>query len=173
MIVPKAKRLLVLLACPPVTSGNRTRNQVQRVSGILGATETRLANLFPLPARDVGSIADLGTDPELWRDARADIQEELKWSTDLLAAWGITRPTGLAGQHRDDQVSWLIDACMAVDRTSAWTVGGAPRHPSRWHQFVSDKHGRVTPGTAEERLKQVLALVPLRDWMAETTRGRT
>lgn len=45
--------------------------------------------------------------------------------------------------------------------TAFWMVGGEPRHPSRWHQFVSDKHGRTTGGTFEERLVQVLVEVPL------------
>jgi hypothetical protein len=155
------QRLLVVLACPPVTTGNRTRNQVQRVSCILGAEQTRLVNLFPLPTQNVGSVAALGADRQVWASARGELRQELEWSTDLLAAWGVTRPVGLAGQHRDEQVSWLIDVSVRMGRASAWTVGGTPRHPSRWHQFVSDKHRRVAPGTAEERLRQVLTRVPL------------
>jgi hypothetical protein len=40
-------------------------------------------------------------------------------------------------------------------------LGGEPRHPSRWHQYVSDKYGRTSGGTFEERIKQVLVAVPL------------
>jgi hypothetical protein len=45
--------------------------------------------------------------------------------------------------------------------SNIWMVGGEPRHPSRWHQFVSDKYSRTTGGSFEERLDQVLESVPM------------
>jgi hypothetical protein len=42
-----------------------------------------------------------------------------------------------------------------------WTLNGEPRHPSRWDQYVSDRHGRASGATFSERIAQVLTSVPL------------
>lgn len=43
---------------------------------------------------------------------------------------------------------------------TVWSVGGQPRHPSRGHQFLSDKYGRTAGGTFEKRLSTVLVQSP-------------
>jgi hypothetical protein len=55
----------------------------------------------------------------------------------------------------------VIDELLALGHVDAWTVGGESRHPSRWHQYVSDKHARAGSGEFAERLKSVLVLTDL------------
>ena len=78
-----------------------------------------------------------------------------------MAAWGLYGLSGPAKAHRREQLGWLAGAAQSLGHTDCWTVGGEARHPSRWHQYVSDVHGRTTEGTFAERLRQVLVKVPL------------
>ena len=93
--------------------------------------------------------------------AREDIAEALARCDEFMAAWGLSGLAGAARQHRSDQVRWLLQTASSFGHELAWTVGGQPRHPSRWHQYVSDMHGRTAGGTVIERLKQVMVRVPL------------
>lgn len=59
------------------------------------------------------------------------------------------------------QVEWFARQARAAGLSEMWTVGGRARHPSRWHQYVSDKYGRTSGGSFADRLRQVLVRAPL------------
>lgn len=153
--------LLAVLATPPVTSGVRTINRVRDAALVLGASAFSVVNLFSLPTRDVKELFECGADGHGWASARLRIREGLADADALLCAWGVSPLTGTARKHRLDQLRWLEAEAGVRGLDKAWTAGGAPRHPSRWHQYVSDVHGRVSGGTFQERLKQVLTEVPM------------
>lgn len=149
-----------MLLNPPATSaGVRTRNAVGRAARALGYDRVVLANLCTVPTASVVQLNLLGKDA--WKFARADLETSLPSAAAVLAAWGIAGLTGRARQARDEQVFWLSKQVKASSIESLWMVGGKPRHPSRWHQYVSDKYGHTSGGTFEERIKQVLVEVPL------------
>jgi hypothetical protein len=93
--------------------------------------------------------------------ARDALAAGLEGCDEVAAAWGLYGLTGTAKAHRRDHLAWLVGTAKSLGHTECWAVGGEPRHPSRWHQYVSDVHGRTTAGTFAERLHQVLVKVPL------------
>ena len=108
------------------------------------------------------SVLELnGQGREGWDVARGELEAALVRADCLLAGWGVTRLTGEAGLWMRGQVEWLFERAVECGLSRLWMVGGEPRHPSRWHQYVSDKHGRTAGGTFEERIAQVLVGVPL------------
>jgi hypothetical protein len=125
----------------------------------LGYEHVRIANLC---AASTPTVVELSTlDPESWKQARPDLQDALAGANALLAGWGIAGVTGQARRLLMDQIDWLYHEATTVGIGEMWMVGGEPRHPSRWHQYVSDKYGRTDGGTADQRLRQVLTAVPI------------
>lgn len=95
-----------------------------------------------------------------WTAARSDLEAAVAGAGAILAAWGVAGLRGEARRLMSAQVEWLMERAEETGIDIFWTVGGEPRHPSRWHQYVSDKYGRTTGGTFEERIAQVLVAVP-------------
>lgn len=155
--VPEPRVLCAVLASPPQTSGVRTRNALDRAAGILNCDHVVVVNLLDVPTSDTGAMSTVGRDPRPWLESRVALAGGLNEGQVLLAAWGVSELTGPAREHRRDQVRWVVQAALDAGHDLSWTVGHRPRHPSRWHQFVADRHRRTDPGlTFEERLRQVL-----------------
>jgi hypothetical protein len=154
-------RLLVILASPPLTAGDRTRSRLGSLPAILPCSTVTITNLCATPSLDFISLAKVAADPDGWIYARENIGKALAGCDEFMAAWGLSGLVGAARQHRSDQLRWLLRKANSFGHERAWTVGGQPRHPSRWHQYVSDVHGRTAGGTVTERLKRVVVRVPL------------
>jgi hypothetical protein len=88
--------------------------------------------------------------------------EALRDCDEVMAAWGLSSLAGAARRNRIEQLRWLLDIASSHGHNYVWTIGGQPRHPSRWHQYVSDVHERTMGGTFEERLQQVLTRVSIK-----------
>ena len=155
------RTLVALLASPPTTSGARTMRGVETALPLTGCTHLLVANLYPNPTRDIPSLKQEGSEGKAWLQARPQLQQAVEAAHEVLAGWGLSPLAGLARRHRETQITWLLDLLASLGHDHLWTVGGQPRHPSRWHQYVSDKHQRTAPGTFAERLSQVLVRVPL------------
>lgn len=154
--------LCALLACPPTTSGVRTLNALGVAARCLQFTHLTVGNLLSVPARDMSAMSEVGVDADLWKAARVDVEQALGHADGLIAAWGVGPLAGPARRHHRDQIEWLIRTAQAAGHTITWTLGGQPRHPSRWHQFASDRHGRTSPGLSrEDRVSRLLVQVPL------------
>jgi hypothetical protein len=150
----------ILLNPPASTPGTRTRNAVERAARVLGYESVEIANLCP---RATSTVVELNTveHRQEWLEGRDDLARALRRASSLLAGWGVSGMTGDAGRARQSQVEWLLNEAVDMGFDNVWMVGGQPRHPSRWHQYVSDKHGRTSGGTLEERLAEVLQAVPI------------
>jgi hypothetical protein len=96
-----------------------------------------------------------------WLMARDELSNALERATSVLGRWGIAGLTGDALRDQNQQISWLQLEAVQAGISTIWMVGGEPRHPSRWHQFISDKYSRTTGGSFAERLDQVLESVPI------------
>lgn len=154
--------LVALLASPPTTSGARTERKVRQALHVLGADRYIIANLYAFPVKDLPALSGCGAEPAGWVSARTELKSAVLEADVLLAAWGLHQLRGAGRRLQHDQFAWLRDLLSETGHRTAWCVGGEARHPSRWHQYVSDKHGRTTRSCSfEERLDQVLVEVPL------------
>jgi hypothetical protein len=154
--------LCAVLASPPCTGGDRTRKALSVAARLLGCEHTIIVNLLGVPTQDVPAMSVLGADAEPWLAARPALTAGLKRGDIVLAGWGVSSLTGAARQHQRDQVHWVAQEARALGHETAWAVGGRPHHPSRWHQYVSDRHGRTPAHLApEDRLRHVLVRSPL------------
>ena len=133
---------------------------MKRAADVLGYEEVVITNLCSVATPSIIGVNGLGH--EAWTSARADLEVAVASGTGLLAAWGVGGLSGDARRRMCAQVEWLVDHATKGGLHSFWMVGGEPRHPSRWHQYVSDKYERTRGGSFEERLAQVLIDVPAR-----------
>ena len=156
-----ARSLCAVLASPPLTSGVRTLRMLERGAEALGCSEVRHVNLFAHATRDLRDLTRKGVNEQGWLDARASIEMTLSRGGVLLFAWGTVEPNGRARQHLRDQVRWLIDTAWTAGHAESVSLGGSARHPSRWHQYVSDRHDRVGTGSVEARLQRAFLRTPI------------
>lgn len=145
--------LLAVLASPPsTTSGVRTRQRLDIAARALGHDRVEIANLFGCPTSNVLEIAALGASEEPWMASRPAIRACLQSADAVLLGWGTAEPIGPARYHHREQVAWLRSA-VADRRQVGWTVGGMPRHPSRWQRFT---HRQFPDLRFDEALNRVL-----------------
>jgi hypothetical protein len=158
LVTQVAPRVLcAVLASPPLTAGVRTENALRSAADLLGCSTLRIVNLLPVPTRDIPAMSVAGADFAVWLAGREAIAAGLLECDVALAAWGVSALTGPAREHQRAQVRWLVAQASALPVCEVWTVGRRPRHPSRWHQYVSDGHGRTAAkGSTAERLREVL-----------------
>lgn len=156
--------LALLLNEPSETSGSRTRSAVRAAGEVLGSSEIIIVNLCPIPTKSVVELNAHRAVP--WEASRSVISSYLATRPELLAGWGVAGLTGGVKASLREQLRWLIEA-SPEDGARAWTVGGSARHPSRWHQYVADKHGRTSGGSFRARLDEVLVRRELRELAQE------
>lgn len=112
----------------------------------------------------------VGRDVAGWLAARPELCGLIARADVLVAGWGVRGLSGLAAQHQRAQLRLITGHARLHGRTHVWTVGGQPRHPSRWHQFVSDRHGRTLGGSFSERLTCVLSETAISDLIEDAER---
>lgn len=150
--------LAVLLNPPARTAGVRTRNAVRLAGELLGFGSTEIVNLTSAPTPTVLELNELPRDG--WLDARVALAAGLRRAEAVLGGWGTTGLTGAAREARSIQIDWFVGQARKTGIEEMWTVGGRARHPSRWHQYMSDKYGRTSGGSFPDRLRQVLVRTP-------------
>ena len=144
MIVESAGSALVaVLANPPLTDGRRTLRRVELAARLLGFPEVGVANLFAVPSRATGAIAELGIEEKGWLEARSPLEGQLATARGVLLAYGASAPTGRARTHFRHQVEWLHHR-IAMLNLPAWQVGDGPRHPSRWQRWTHRTYPEVS-----------------------------
>jgi len=154
-------KLGALLLNPPVVGGARTIRYLRVAADLLGCDHVEIANLFSIATRDVTAINEVGRSGDGWVAARLQLHQVIATSDHLLAGWGVGGLAGPAARHQQAQLEY-VDACARdIGNDYIWTLNGEPRHPSRWHQYVSDKHGRASGASLSERIVMVLRSVPL------------
>lgn len=158
--LPRESGLLAVLLNPPAcSSGVRTRNAVARAATVLGYDSVRLVNLCTIPTPSVVELNEVSEDG--WALAREELGAAALTSSAILAGWGVGGILGNARYAFFRQLNWFVTQAQKAGHRQLWTVGGEPRHPSRWHQYVSDKYARTSGGSFEHRLRQVLIAMPI------------
>lgn len=159
--MPSAPVLAALLASPPTTSGARTLKDHSRREA---DRPPRPRDRQPLQPRHAEPARPEPTRLGRGRAGSLRVQvwvlpSELRMpsssrggSTGSPARPGVTGTPRYAGY-------WTMPPAMGIPTPGL--SGGQPRHPSRGHQYVSDRHGRTGPGNVEEGLRLVLVQVPL------------
>lgn len=161
------RTLGALLLNPPITDGRRTRANLEVAARILGCSRVEIANLFSVPTQDVTSMNPVAKDSEGWLAAHGDLSRVIASADVLLGGWGVRGLSGSAARQRRTQILFVGNQAGIYGRTHLWTVGGQPRHPSRWHQFVSDRYGRTPGGLFDERLKYALQETAIADLVTD------
>lgn len=149
-----------LLLNPPLVGGDRTIRHLRVAAELLGCDNVEIANLFAIATRDVTAINDVGRSIDGWKAAQFHLHRLIAASDQLIAGWGISGLTGPVERHRQAQVDFVRACALDIGKDHIWTVNGEPRHPSRWHQYVSDRRGRACGTTLNQRLSMVLTSVP-------------
>lgn len=139
-IHPKSPGTLVIIGSnPPTTSGQRTHARAEQARLILDFDRCEIVNLFSLPTYRTSGVAVAGISPSGWLDARPNLTDALDEASAVLLAYGISKPAGEAAKHHEAQVTWLENE-ITRRGLPVWWVGGAPRHPSRWHRYTYRAH---------------------------------
>jgi hypothetical protein len=146
---------------PPTGSGTQTVRHLRVVTRLLGCDGLEIANLFSIATHHVTAINEAGRSGAGWDAARPRLRQVITESDCLLAGWGVRSPVGPAAAHWRRQLAYVRACAREVGLGDIWTLNGEPRHPSRWHQYVSDRHGRATGTSLEERIAMVLTFVPV------------
>lgn len=156
------RTLGAILLNPPLTTGAATMRHLRVAAEVLGCNNVQVGNLFAVPTISVTDINDVGRDVAGWESARWNLDQVVASSAELVAGWGVSGLHGRALAHRQAQVTWLIERLRALKVPGVWTLNGQARHPSRWHQYVSDRHRRaIGVSTFPQRLAAVLQRVDL------------
>jgi hypothetical protein len=135
--------LLIIGSNPPTTSGQRTLARAEQARHVLDFDRYEIVNLFSFPTYRTSGVSAAGISPDGWLDARQGLARALDGASAVLLAYGISKPSGEAAKHHVAQVKWL-ESEIDERGLPVWWVGGAPRHPSRWHRYTH----RVHPETA-------------------------
>lgn len=128
---------------------------------IIGCSDLTVVNLFSLPTGNVLDINEVGADWDGWLNARPEIESDISSSDAAIVAWGVRGLTGRARDNFRRQIDWVYSELATSEHEQVWTINGEARHPSRWHQYVSDKYGRTCGGNLRDRLQQVLQPIPV------------
>jgi hypothetical protein len=150
------RTLGAILLNPPLTGGSATTRHLQVAAEVLGCDGAQIANLFAIPTRSVVEINDAGRLWAGWEAARPELERVIASADELLAGWGVSGLHGEAADNLLRQVTWVGERVEQAVRRPFWMLNGEPRHPSRWHQYVSDRHGRASGDTFRQRLASVL-----------------
>lgn len=159
---PARQLVAVLLNPPSNSSGNRTLRAVERAAVILRCDTYQVVNLFEVSSQSVTDLSRVSVAILQSPDRRA-VSSRLASAHSLLAAWGTTGLSGPLRQSRISRARTVLELARQEGHSMAWTVGGSPRHPSRWHQYVADKYARTGGGSFEERLRDVLVPTSIDD----------
>ena len=145
-------KLVAVLANPPLADhGDRTRARVELAADIIGCDAVAIVNLFPVASRSSLEIAALGERESTWLAARSELKVAMAAADEVLLGYVISSPPGLAGDHHRSQIAWTRSLLVDLN-TWPWTVGGLPRHPSRWQRHTSRTFPDMTFAAALRRV---------------------
>ncbi|WP_456507312.1 DUF1643 domain-containing protein [Arthrobacter sp. TE12232] len=136
------RTLLAICSNPPTTTGTRTLNRVNLLAELMGINDVLIGNLCAAPTYRTGELTNVAAHWGPWGEAREQLMAGFEVATDVLLAYGLVEPLGAARRHRRQQLEWL-QGQLRTRVITAWTVGGTPRHPSRWQRHTFRQH----PGT--------------------------
>ena len=154
--------LVAILLNPKDSSGiTTTYRNIQVASQVLKVTSFEIVNLVSLPTKDLPVLNQLASDPNDWISARGDLRRGIKQGDLVLSAWGLGGFSGQSKVNFQDQKSWLRTYLQSIGVDCVLTIGGRPRHPSRWRQYLGPQRGLYKQATFELRLEAALTEIKL------------
>lgn len=148
--------LVALLLNPPLRDPSDTVSMANLhvAKDVLGCASLQVANMFAIPTKDLPDINLVGREPHGWLATRPQLTEAIAQADVVILGWGLGGLSGPARLHFREQIDWVFSLLAAHGRV--WTVGGVPRHPSRWRQFVGPQRNIARGEDFTERLRSVL-----------------
>lgn len=161
-------KLCAILLNPPLRSavGTPTYKNLRSALAVTNCSDLEISNLIDIPSNGLDHLRNIQIGRDDIERAQEAMDISLSRSTEILFAWGASV---LRGNHRKalgEQVLWACERVELLGIEAVWMVAGAPRHPSRWRQYLGPQKGRVEGSTFEDRLAQVLLKHPLDTVMA-------
>lgn len=147
----EGRSLVAVLLNPPTGNGSRTLAHLGVAADCLACEAIKIVNLFPVASKDLRSLSDIARDSARWIDQRSLISAAILEGDEVLLGWGVSSLSGVARAHLQEQIKWLTSELIRSD-VPAWVVGDGPRHPSRWHQYLSDRYQRTGGGPFADRV---------------------
>jgi hypothetical protein len=145
-----SRSLAVIGSNPATTSGLRTINRARKACALLGFETFLISNLLDVPTYRTGDVSEVAAEGRIWIESRAGLAATILQSSGVLLAYGVGKPSGMAGAHYLNQLVWLNHEIIERG-IPVWAVGGQPRHPSRWQRFTYRAHPGVDFETALAR----------------------
>ena len=122
-----------------------------------------IANLTLRATRDLTELNRVTSHDGPWLSARSSLTSVISASDALLFGWGLGGFTREARAAFQCQTNWVVETAIHHGHESSWLLCGAPRHPSRWRQYIGPQKARVPGSSFESRLASALVLTPLLD----------
>jgi hypothetical protein len=153
--------LTAILLNPPTGTGARTVSHLGHAQRSLNCGSLSIGNLVQIRTAGMEDLSTAAERFEPWLEARAALSMLLEGAENVLYAWGVSPLRGPARSHLRAQIAWVVSHPVPLG-TRIWTLGGEPRHPSRWHQYLSEKYGRTNGGPFSDRVSDALTIYPTR-----------
>ena len=115
-----------------------------------------VANFVGTPTRDSKEFEQAATSVQLFLDVRDHLETVLASSDTLVFVWDVTPLRGPAGRYVCGHANWVVSRVLHHGHTHALAMGGRPRHPSRWCQYVGPWRGLFDDTTTVDRFIQRL-----------------
>ena len=159
-----ASSICALMLNPSLDEEGSTSYAVlQAVAERRGWNRVEVANLFPVRTRNSKVLAAMPVTRSDIMDARPRLDAALAGAAEVLFAWGVSSLPGERGKFHREQVEWVVSRAVLYGHESAWMMGGATRHPSRWRQYVGPQRALVAGASTAERLDRALVRRPVWD----------
>ncbi|WP_442790439.1 DUF1643 domain-containing protein [Nonomuraea sp. NBC_01738] len=157
------RTLCAVLLNPPIKSepDTITHRNVRVLSTVLGCHRVTMVNLIKIPTKDLPSINNIRLSVADLDASRRDISMALSQACELVIGWGLGGLNAATKLRLREQTSWLYEELRHTSLERVWTIHGAPRHPSRWHQYVGSSKRRFEGSTFAERLEKAAEALPI------------
>lgn len=155
--------LCAVLLNPSLSTGSTiSHSNLEVAATTLGFSGFQIANLIQLASRNSKDLAPMAINEDDWLKSRPEIERALNSSDEVVFAWGVSRLAGEANSYKEEQINWTIQEALSAGHFQALLMGGSPRHPSRWRQYVGPQRNRIPGDTLEDRFQLALNRHPIK-----------
>lgn len=134
--------LLAVLHNPPVGDGRITRSRTALAARILGHHSWGVVNVVVEKTQTSLEIGNLDLQAEWGAVEWMQLNFELAKADEVLLAYGLSAPIGPSRSPFRRRLSALHEA-LEHHGVPVVTLGGKPRHPSRWQRYTHKTHPGV------------------------------
>ncbi|MBT2232291.1 DUF1643 domain-containing protein [Nonomuraea sp. NEAU-A123] len=155
--------LCAVLLNPPTGTPTKTPTHKNLISAlsVVRCNLLEVVNLLDVPSKGLDTLGEVHIGATEIMRSREAIQASIGHANELLFAWGTSAIRGKHATVLAEQIAWTYRLAFDSGICEVWMLAGAPRHPSRWRQYVGPQKMRVKGNTFEDRLAQALMRYPL------------